>query len=161
MINRVIPTVLPVLGLLAASLLFAFRGSIRQVMPVALQSVLGPDPDQRPAVATARSKLKVSAEKVRPRVKQMRMDDEEFQQREISVLEIVVPMPPFPSRSEVRMGMSLAELIARFGEPNVTATWSDYGTVSERLIYQTQERSAEILLQDGKVVSTHTDNAVP
>jgi hypothetical protein len=154
MIRSGLQKLLVVLVLLTLGVLFLFRDSTTASMPVALQNILSGSGGQRRDFGPASPSAGGSVEKPKPGTKRIAKGKEIPPRDIIPVYEIDVPIPPFPSKSKVRVGMSRAELIGRFGEPNVRATWSDKGTEREKLLYQGQERSTEILIEDGSVVST-------
>jgi hypothetical protein len=74
-----------------------------------------------------------------------------------TVLDIPVQIPAALRESDVRPSMSRAELIERFGAPDLGAAWSDAGKLNEKLYYRRTESSeVEVLVQNGKVVSSRS-----
>jgi hypothetical protein len=68
-----------------------------------------------------------------------------------------VATPAIPKEADLRPAMSRAELIDKFGEPNATAEWSDLGTIHERLTYLNERTYTELLLRDGRLVWSYTE----
>ena len=127
--------------------------STTESMPVALRKILRASGKPSRDLGAARPTARISAEKPQLRTKPI-AKREEIPKQDIPVFEVEVKMLPFPSTSDVRGGMLRAEFIARFGEPDASATWLDKGTSYERLVYQTQERFTAVLIRDGRVVSS-------
>ena len=129
---------------------------------VALQKIFGTGGKQSHDVQLPRP-AQISAEK-RPRRKQRVSSAEtprlEIPRRDVPALEVSVPIPPFPSRSEVRLGMSRTELTERFGEPDATATWFEKGSLHEKLLYRSLDKSAEIAIEGGRVASISSNRPV-
>ena len=128
----------------------------------ALQRIFGTPGRQTHAVQPPRP-AQISAEK-RPRTKEKPSSAEtprlEVRGRDAPALEVSVSIPPFPSSSDVRLGMSRIELTRRFGEPNATATWFEKGILHEKLLYRRLDKSAEIGIEGGRVASISSNKPV-
>jgi hypothetical protein len=145
------------IGLLV--LIIATKGSA----PAVLQNIFGASGNQRRDVQPPRP-AQISAEKPRPRTKQIANRVEtprlEIPRTDVPVLQVSVPLPPFPSRSEVRLGMSRTEFTDKFGEPDAAATWYEKGILHEKLLYRSLEKSAEIAIDGGRVASISSNEQV-
>lgn len=71
--------------------------------------------------------------------------------------EIVVPIPRFPTASELQSARFRSELLKTYGPGDVSAAWLDHGQMNEKFIYTDQTNTAEVVLQDGQVVAAHTN----
>lgn len=71
---------------------------------------------------------------------------------------IVAGKHAFPTGTEINIGLSKADLLGRFGPPEVTVTGSDFGRLYERMIYRERStgKKTVIVLVDGKVAGAET-----
>lgn len=74
----------------------------------------------------------------------------------VSTTVIYVQIPPFPEAPAIRPGMSSGDVVHRFGPPNWKATWADLRTLNEKYTYVDHQRTTELLIQAGRVVSCQT-----
>ena len=109
MIDKGLAKVLAVLGLFTMGFLFLLRDSLAESLPVELRELLRGSGDDRRNFGPARPNDQVGARKPHAKTKMLAMAKGELDLPQIPVLEIDVPVPPFPSKSEVRLGMSRAE----------------------------------------------------
>lgn len=68
-----------------------------------------------------------------------------------------VRAPSMPMSTDLPTGMSRAEVTAKFGRPDISATWKDSAHLSEKFIYTGSSQVTSILIQDGRVVSSGTE----
>src|SRR6476646_4724373 len=89
----------------------------------------------------------------KPHAKRLTAIADEAPIRTGHVLEVMVPIPPFPTRAEVKVGMPRADFISRFGEPDAVATWSDRGILHEKFLYKSLDKASEVFIEGGRVSS--------
>jgi hypothetical protein len=155
MADKLVPRMMLVLGLFILVLVFANRDAIRGSMPSAFQTFLGTSSNSQHASVPAHPAVPVPEAEAKPKQRTKQADrDEEIAHRDTPVYRLNVPIPPFPTTADVRVGMDRALLIATFGEPDATVTWFELGTLRERLIYRSERKSTEIVVRNGKVLST-------
>jgi len=76
-------------------------------------------------------------------------------------VEVTPQPPPFPSADDLKAGMTREELLARFGQPRFTASWSENGMLAEKFIYSRDARVTAVILRDGEVVTSRTGRHDP
>ena len=153
MADKLIPRMMLVLGVFILILVFINRDAIKDSMPAAFQTFLGTSSNLQHAAEPAIPAVPGREAKPKQNTKQANRN-EEIAHRETPVYRLNVPIPPFPTMADVRVGMDRALLIATFGEPDATVTWFELGTLQERLIYRSERKSTEIVVRNGKVIST-------
>ena len=133
-------------------------------MPSALQYLLGSG-QAKAAPEKIHPKVLVAAkDKQRsPRTKQLAANQEfvlpDLPRRPMPTYQLDVPIPPFPTAADVRTGMRRDDILAKFGEPDAFASWSEEGMLREKLIYRSGKRSTEIVIQGGRVISSSSDTS--
>jgi hypothetical protein len=76
----------------------------------------------------------------------------------IQTIVIEVEPPAVPREADLRTTMSRGELIRKFGEPNMIASWSEVGKLYERLTYVDERTYTELLLWEGRLVWSYTEH---
>jgi hypothetical protein len=89
----------------------------------------------------------------KPHAKKLTAQLEDAPIRTGRVMEVMVPIPPFPTKAEVKVGMPRADVISRFGEPDAVATWSERGILHEKFLYRSLDRASEVFIEAGRVSS--------
>lgn len=76
----------------------------------------------------------------------------------MSQTEVIVPVPGFPRRKDLRIGTTGAEIRARFGEPNARVTETRGGRVVEQYYYFNRDRTQLTVatLESGILVSAES-----
>ncbi|MBI3666803.1 MAG: hypothetical protein HY236_11380 [Acidobacteria bacterium] len=71
---------------------------------------------------------------------------------------VLAPALPFPSASEIAIGMDRAKLLAQFGKPAMKTTAVDGDRLLETFVYVHRDPNTAtfVLLQNARVVSAHT-----
>ena len=77
------------------------------------------------------------------------------------VSKVIVPPPPFPAPADLKAGMRREEMIRKFGNPRVVASWAQNGSLAEKLIYTRDAQVTAVLLVDGRVVKSGTGQNDP
>jgi hypothetical protein len=70
------------------------------------------------------------------------------------IVQVQVGPRLLPTPADVPVHMAFPEIVQKFGEPDVMATWSYEGKLNRKLIYEDRSASLEINIQNGYVVST-------
>jgi len=76
----------------------------------------------------------------------------------IQTFVLEVDPPVAPKEADLRPTMLRVELVRKFGEPYAIATWTDAGTLHERLTYIDQHTYTEVLFRDGRLVWSYTEH---
>lgn len=71
---------------------------------------------------------------------------------------IEVEVPPVPQESDLRPAMPSVELNPKFGEPDAIASWTDAGTLYQKLTYFDAHTYTELLFRDGRLVWSCTEH---
>jgi hypothetical protein len=74
-------------------------------------------------------------------------------------VKVETPPPPFPAASDVKAGMSREEMISKFGNPRVAASWAEHGSLAEKFIYTRDAQVTAVMLLDGEVVRSRTGSS--
>jgi hypothetical protein len=159
MIGRIVPTLLLALGVVTLGVLIMFRDTIAGSMPGALQYILGSATSQ--AAPEPKRPEPVAAKKGSSKTRHAARNDDVSlpdlpQRRELPVYQLDVPIPPFPTGADVKVGMNRTDVVGKFGEPDAYASWSEDGMLSEKLIYRSGKKSTEIVVRGGRVVSANS-----
>lgn len=75
------------------------------------------------------------------------------EERQIAAFDVAVHERVRAQASDIPLNLPLPDLIAKFGEPDLTASWSSGGKLNRKLIYANDGRTLEVNVQNGRVVS--------
>jgi len=148
-------------GLLAIAVLLVLGVAylLRDSLPAEIRSLVSGSREAVPAqqAATPSPSTKQAARiDHRPRSKAPSSTGPEAVNTPVSATAITFQIPPFPEAAAVRPGMSMGEVVRRFGPPNWKATWTESGTLRQKYTYVDHERATELSIQAGRVVISRT-----
>jgi hypothetical protein len=69
------------------------------------------------------------------------------------IMRVLVGPRPLPTPSDIPAHMALAEVVEKFGEPDMTVTWVYDGKLNRKVVYEDGPAALDIYVQNGYVVS--------